>query len=265
MQFKITETKEKKIMKTFQKEELKVKIFETREEMGRVAAADFAAVVKELLEKQEYVRIIFAAAPSQNDFLSAAVADQSIDFSRIDAFHMDEYIGLDKEAPQGFGNFLRDRIFALRNFHSVTYLDGQNKDPEAACKNYTELLNAAPIDIVCMGIGENGHIAFNDPPVADFNDPKTVKVVKLDEICRMQQVHDGCFAAIDDVPTHALSLTVPTLMKPKYRFCMVPAPTKANAVKAMLNDSIDEHCPCTILRRSPGSILYLDADSSALL
>ena len=127
------------------------------------------------------------------------------------------------------------------------------------------MLNEKPIDIVCMGIGENGHIAFNDPPVADFNDPKTVKVVKLDEVCRMQQVHDGCFRSIDEVPTHALSLTVPALMAAKYRFCVVPAPTKANAAKAMLNDAIDEHCPCTILRRTPGSILYLDADSSALL
>ena len=252
-------------MKTFQKEELQVKIFDTRAEMGRVAAADFAAVVKELLQTKDTIRIIFAAAPSQDDFLAAAVADKSIDFSRVDAFHMDEYIGLDKDAPQGFGNFLRDRIFAKREFHSVHYLDGQNPDSGAACESYAALLNEKPIDIVCMGIGENGHIAFNDPPVADFNDPKTVKVVKLDEVCRMQQVHDGCFQSIDEVPTHALSLTVPALMAAKYRFCVVPAPTKANAAKAMLNDAIDEHCPCTILRRTPGSILYLDADSSALL
>ena len=252
-------------MKTFQKEELQVKIFDTRAEMGRVAAADFAAVVKELLQTKDTIRIIFAAAPSQDDFLAAAVADKSIDFSRVDAFHMDEYIGLDKDAPQGFGNFLRDRIFAKREFHSVHYLDGQNPDSEAACESYAALLNEKPVDIVCMGIGENGHIAFNDPPVADFNDPKTVKVVKLDEVCRMQQVHDGCFQSIDEVPTHALSLTVPALMAAKYRFCVVPAPTKANAAKAMLNDAIDEHCPCTILRRTPGSILYLDADSSALL
>lgn len=252
-------------MKTFQKEELQVKIFDTRAEMGRVAAADFAAAVKELLQTKDTIRIIFAAAPSQDDFLAAAVADKSIDFSRVDAFHMDEYIGLDKDAPQGFGNFLRDRIFAKRTFHSVHYLDGQNPDSEAACESYAAMLNEKPIDIVCMGIGENGHIAFNDPPVADFNDPKTVKIVKLDEVCRMQQVHDGCFRSIDEVPTHALSLTVPALMAAKYRFCVVPAPTKANAAKAMLNDAIDEHCPCTILRRTPGSILYLDADSSALL
>ncbi|MEG1524426.1 MAG: glucosamine-6-phosphate deaminase [Clostridia bacterium] len=252
-------------MKSFQKENLQVKIFDTRKEMGQIAAAEFATVVKALLEKKETVRIVFAAAPSQDDFLSAIVADPCIDFSRVDAFHMDEYIGLDADAPQGFGNFLRDRIFSRRKFHSVHYLDGQNSDSEAACNRYAAELNEKPIDIVCMGIGENGHIAFNDPPVADFEDPKTVKVVKLDEVCRMQQVHDGCFSQIEDVPTHAMTLTISTLMAPKYRFCVVPAPTKAKAARAMLNDPIDEHCPCTILRRTPGSFLYMDADSSALL
>lgn len=252
-------------MKTMQKEELSVRIYETRGEMGRAAAADFAAAVKELLAEKETIRVIFAAAPSQNDLLAAAVADTSIDFSRIDAFHMDEYIGLEKEAPQGFGNFLRDRIFGLREFRSVHYLDGQNAEPKAACEAYAALLNESPIDIVCMGIGENGHIAFNDPSVADFKDPETVKIVKLEEVCRMQQVHDGCFAALEEVPTHAMTLTVPALMRAKYRFCVVPGPTKAKAVRAMLYDGIDERCPCTILRRTPGSTLYLDADSSALL
>ena len=252
-------------MKCFQKDLLEVKVYESRAEMGREAAAEFAAVLKELLKEKETVRIIFAAAPSQNEFLAAMAEDESIDFSRVDAFHMDEYIGLPEDAPQGFGNFLRRHIFSLREFHSVTYLNGQNPDPEDECRRYTELLEEAPVDIVLMGVGENGHIAFNDPPVADFNDPKAVKIVQLDDICRMQQVHDGCFARIEDVPTHALSLTVPTLCAPKYRFCVVPATTKANAVKHMLQDEIDEHCPCTILRRTPGSFLYLDPDSSALL
>ena len=251
-------------MEMFQKDLLVVKIYDSRAEMGLEAAKEAAAVIRNLQREKEYVRIIFAAAPSQNEFLAGLAADQSIDFSRIDAFHMDEYIGLPKEAPQGFGNFLKAHIFDLREFHSVTYLNGQNPDPEEECERYTELLQEKPIDIVLMGVGENGHIAFNDPPVADFNDPKAVKIVKLDEICRMQQVHDGCFKTIDDVPTHALSLTVPTLCTPPYRFCVVPAATKANAVKHMLEDEIDEHCPCTVLRRTPGSFLYLDPDSSAL-
>ena len=252
-------------MKTFQKDLLTVKIFATRAEMGRDAGADFAAAVKKLLSEKDRIRVIFAAAPSQNDFLEAIVADASIDFSRIDAFHMDEYVGLDRHAPQAFGQFLRDRIFDRRQFHSVSFIDGENPDTDATAKAYTELLNAAPIDIVCMGIGENGHIAFNDPAFARFDDDKDVKVVELDDTCRMQQVHDGCFDTFDAVPKYALTLTVPRLMRAAYHFCMVPAPTKAAAAKRMLTGDISEECPCTILRRQPNAILYLDGDSSALL
>lgn len=252
-------------MKKFQKDDLIVKVFNSRSEMGIAAAEDFAARVKEILKEQDTVRVIFAAAPSQNEFLAAIAADPTIDFSRIEAFHMDEYIGLPGNAPQSFGTFLSKHIFSLRNFKSVRYIDGQNPDAEAACREYAALLTEKPVDIVCMGIGENGHIAFNDPPVADFNDPKTVKVVELDEICRQQQVNDGCFPEIGVVPTHAITLTVPALVSPQYRFCVVPAPTKAAAVKRMINDPISERCPCTILRKTPNSILYLDPDSSSLL
>ncbi|MEG1524352.1 MAG: 6-phosphogluconolactonase [Clostridia bacterium] len=252
-------------MKEFVKDELLVKPFESSKAMGSAAATDFAAAVKSLLKTKERIRIIFAAAPSQNDVLAAIVADQSIDFSRIDGFHMDEYIGLSANAPQGFGNFLHRSIFSLRDFHAVYYLDGQNPDSEAACESYAKLLGEAPIDIVCMGVGENGHIAFDDPSVADFNDSKDVKIVKLDEICRNQQVHDGCFKKLQDVPTHAMTLTVPMLMRAKYHFCVVPAKTKANAVRIMLTGEIGEYCPCTILRKAPGAILYLDKESSALL
>lgn len=251
-------------MKTWQKDSLEVRVFDTRKEMGEAAAADFAAAVAQLLTKQERVRVIFAAAPSQNDFLSAAVARKDIDFSAIDGFHMDEYIGLRADAPQGFGNFLKDRIFSLREFRSVSYLNGQGNSAQA-CKDYAAKLNEAPIDIVCMGIGENGHIAFNDPAVARFDDPEDVKVVDLDDVCRMQQVHDGCFASLDEVPKQAMTLTVPLLMKAKYHFCMVPAATKAQAVKRLLTGDIDESCPCTIMRQTPGCILYLDQDSSSLL
>ncbi|MBE5740810.1 MAG: glucosamine-6-phosphate deaminase, partial [Clostridiales bacterium] len=138
-------------------------------------------------------------------------------------------------------------------------------DPEGEAERYGKLLRENPTDIVVMGIGENGHIAFNDPPVADFKDPKTVKPVKLDEICRQQQVNDGCFVRIEDVPTHAMTLTVPTLVSAPYLFCIVPAPTKAKAVYETLNGTIDEHCPASILRLQKNAILYLDDKSSALL
>ena len=253
------------MIREFTKDKLKVKIFATRPEMGAYAAEEAKAAIKEALSKKAEIRMIFAAAPSQNEFLASLTSDKTIDFTRIHAFHMDEYIGLDKDAPQGFGNFLDRAIFSKAPFKSVTYLNGQCADPEEECKRYSALLNAAPIDIVCMGIGENGHIAFNDPPVADFNDPFSVKVVKLDEICRMQQVNDGCFDSIDKVPTHALSLTVPRLINAEKLFCIVPAPTKAKAVKATLEGEITTACPASILRRHDCATLYLDADSASLL
>ena len=252
-------------MKNFKVDKLEVKSFDTRREMGEVAAFDIKSKFCELLREKESINVIFAAAPSQNDVLKSLVEDKDIEWNRINAFHMDEYIGLDKSAPQGFGNFLRDHIFGLVPFKSVNYIDCSAKDPELEAARYSKILEENPTDVVIMGIGENGHIAFNDPPVADFNDKALVKPVKLDEICRNQQVNDGCFAKIDDVPTHALTLTVPALVKAPYLFCIVPAPTKAWAVKETLTGSIDEHCPASILRTQDNAKLYLDKDSSALI
>ncbi|HBE14504.1 MAG TPA: glucosamine-6-phosphate deaminase, partial [Clostridiales bacterium] len=187
--------------------------------------------------------------------------DPEIDFTRINAFHMDEYVGLPADAPQGFGNFLKERIFSKAPFKSVHYLNGMASDIQAECTRYSQLLADNPIDIICMGIGENGHIAFNDPHVAFFDDPYAVKVVELDEVCRQQQVNDGCFKTIQDVPTHAMTLTIPTLFSGDFLFCMVPAPTKANAVKATVLGEVEEKCPASILRRHGNAILYVDSDS----
>ena len=252
-------------MKQLKVDKLNVKIFDTRREMGAVAASEIKAKFAELLAKKETINVIFAAAPSQNDVLKSLVEDKDIEWNRINAYHMDEYIGLDKSAPQGFGNFLRQHIFDLVPFKSVNCIDCSAKDPDAEAKRYAKLLADNPTDVVILGIGENGHIAFNDPPVADFNDKVLVKPVKLDEICRNQQVNDGCFAKIEDVPTHALSLTVPALVKAPYLFCIVPAPTKAWAVKETLTGTIDEHCPASILRLQDNANLYLDLDSASLL
>ena len=252
-------------MKIMQVDKLRVEIYENRTLMGEAAARDIKAKIAELLSEKAEINMIFAAAPSQNDVLKALVEDKSIEWNRVNAYHMDEYIGLDKDAPQGFGNFLKAHIFGLVPFKSVNYIDITATDPEAEAARYGALLDANPTDIVVMGIGENGHIAFNDPPVADFKDAKTVKPVQLDEVCRQQQVNDGCFASIDKVPTHAMTLTVPTLVRAPYLFCIVPAPTKANAVYETLNGSIDEHCPASILRLQDNAVLYLDNESSRLL
>jgi len=252
-------------MKAFKKDKLDVKIYDTRAEMGAGAAADIHAKMLELLAEKDEINMIFAAAPSQNETLAALLTYKDIDWTRVNAFHMDEYIGLPADAPQRFGNYLRDHIFAHAPFKSVNYIDCSSTK-EAECARYTELLKKYPTDIVCMGIGENAHIAFNDPGVADFNDPATIKAVPLDDVCRQQQVNDGCFAKFDDVPTHALTLTVPTLFRGGALFCSVPAPTKANAVKEMLTtDKIDEHCPAAILRLHDCATLYCDADSASLL
>ena len=252
-------------MKNYKVDNLQVEIYENRTLMGEAAARDIAKCFAELLATKAQINVIFAAAPSQNDVLKALVEDKSIQWNRINAYHMDEYIGLDKSAPQGFGNFLKEHIFGLVPFASVNYIDISASDPDKEALRYGQILKQNPPDIVVMGIGENGHIAFNDPPVADFADSRIVKAVKLDEVCRQQQVNDGCFATLSDVPKYALTLTVPTLVSASHLFCIVPAPTKAKAVKETLTGSIDEHCPASILRRHQSAKLYLDDKSSVLL
>lgn len=219
--------------KTISINQFRVKIYDTRAEMGFCAADEAAAAIRGVLAQKEECNMIFAAAPSQNEMLAALAAQPGIEWNRVNAFHMDEYIGLAPDAPQGFANFLRAAIFTKVPFRSVNCLDGTaaSRDPAAECARYSQLLRRFPVDITCMGIGENGHIAFNDPPVADFDDPALVKPVALDEICRNQQVHDGCFATLDDVPTHALTLTVPALMHAAQVFCVVPAATKARRAR----------------------------------
>lgn len=250
---------------TFRKGMLEVRIFSDREDMSKEAARNVSNTIQKLLENRIEINMIFAAAPSQSNFLKELINDKLIQWEKINAFHMDEYIGLEQEAPQGFGNFLKDHIFSRVPFKSVHYINGRAEDPSAECERYAGLLTQYPVDIVCLGIGENGHIAFNDPPVADFNDPKQVKVVELDLACRQQQVNENLFDRIDLVPTHAITVTIPALLKAKCMFCMVPAENKAEAVYHTLNDDISEECPATILRTKEGAILYLDNDSASLL
>ena len=251
------------MLKQFEIEKLKVCVFETREEMGKAAGADIAAEMRRLLAEKEEINMIFAAAPSQNDTLKALADEKDIDWTRVNAYHMDEYIGLPEGAPQSFGYYLREHIFGLKPFKSVNYIYGFAKDIDAECARYTDLLTKNHIDIVCLGIGENGHIAFNDPWVADFNDPLKIKKVPLDEVCRTQQVHDGCFHTLADVPEYALSLTIPALTSAGAMFCSVPAATKREAVKRTVTEAIDKECPATIMRRHAHAVMYCDRDSGA--
>ena len=243
---------------------MKTKVFRTRAEMGAAAASEVSGRIGQLLATQDTVNMIFAAAPSQNEFLAALLLSP-VDWSRVRGFHMDEYIGLRPDATQGFGNFLRGRLFDKAPFLSVDYIDGNAADLGGECARYSRLLQRYPTDIVCMGIGENGHIAFNDPPVADFADPFLVKVVELDGACRRQQVNDGCFASLREVPTHAITLTVPALMAGRYVYCMVPGKLKAEAVYNTVSQEIAEAYPSTTLRRHAEAELFLDADSAVKL
>jgi glucosamine-6-phosphate deaminase len=242
--------------------QLKVALFEDRESLGAGAAARAAEAIRRLRQTQPLVRMIFAAAPSQNEFLDALIREPGIDWQQVHAFHMDEYVGLEEEAPQRFGNFLGTRLFRKLPFGAVHYIDGNAADPEAECRRYATLLREQPVDITCMGIGENCHIAFNDPHVADFADPELVKLVELDHTSRQQQVHDGCFATLDQVPKLAITLTIPALVAPPAVFCMVPAAHKAKAVRHTLMEEISEEYPSTILRRHPKAELFVDRDSA---
>lgn len=240
---------------------LHVKIYDTAAHMGTAAALWYLDKVKKKLEKQEYIRAVFAAAHSQDDFYAGLLRDNSVDFSKMDAFHMDEYIGLPDDAPQRFGNFLMRMIFSKKPFRTINLM----KSEASECTRYSVLLKAAPIDIVSLGIGENGHIAFNDPSEADFNDPETVKVTTLDNICRQQQVNDGEFTSLDQVPKQALTMTIPALMACETVVGIVPNFRKAEAVKKALTGPISESCPASILKTHEDAALFLDKDAAKLL
>lgn len=245
----------------FKKDKLDILIFDDRQSLGEAAAAMVSDKIRDLLSQKDDVNIIFAAAPSQNEFLQALVSDTTIDWQKINAFHMDEYLELPGGSPALFGSFLEAEIFAQAPFRSVNYINAGASDIREECRRYAGLLTVNPPDIVCMGIGENTHIAFNDPHKADFNDPESIKMVTLDQICRQQQVNDGCFGALSEVPTHALTLTIPTLMKAPFIYCMVPGKTKASAVWHTLTAPVTEDYPSTILRTHNSATLFLDEDS----
>lgn len=249
------------ILKDFYCDKLRIRVFDSRKAMGDCAGQEAAACIRQLLREKEVVNVMFAAAPSQNETLAYLAADPDIEWSRVNAFHMDEYIGLDPAHPAGFRNFLKWAIFDRKPFRTIHLLNGNAADPQQEAARYEALLRENPLDVCILGVGENGHIAFNDPPVADFNDPRLVKIVQLEQRCRMQQVNDGCFASVDQVPTHALSVTIPGMCAAAHMFCSVPSATKAEAVGRIVHEEISTRCPASILRRQPDARLYTDADA----
>jgi glucosamine-6-phosphate deaminase len=245
--------------------QLNVKTYQSRASLGKAAVIECAAKIKEIISQKGEVNIIFGAAPSQDEFINGLVTNSEIEWVKINAFHMDEYIGLSPESPQRLGYYLKARLFDQVNLKSVNYIDGAATDIEAECLRYTQLLEKYPADIVCAGIGENGHLAFNDPHIALFNDKKLVKVMELDQHSRIQQINDGNFQRIEDVPTKAITLTIPALLRGTHIFCMAPGIRKAEAVQRTITGEIGESCPATILKTHSSAILYTDFDSLSLV
>lgn len=245
-------------------DKMKVTVFESNEALGHAAAGDFAEIIKREVAEQGEAAAILATGNSQLSFVHALRERQDIPWDKVYVLHMDEYVGMSILHPASFRRFLKEKI--TDPFHPlITYgIEGDTTDIEGELARYTELL-ARHKPVVCvMGIGENGHLAFNDPP-ADFNTDKAIHVVTLDEVCRQQQVGEGHFASFDDVPTQAMSLTVPALLKPPHVMVLVPESRKATAVQAALEGPVSEDCPASILKTQAHVHVYLDPDSSAKL
>ncbi len=253
------------LIQAFAVEKLQVKVFSNRREMGNAAGQSVAEKMREILKVRKALSIVFASAPSQSEFLEELSQSPGIDWNRVTVFHLDEYVGLSNEAPESFGYFLREKLFEKVHPGNVYYLNGMTGDLKAECKRYAGLLEDHPLDIACIGIGENGHLAFNDPPFADFQDPLIVKIVEIGLISRQQQVHDGCFKNLQEVPQRAITLTISAILSAKFIYCMVPAHSKAEAVRRTLQEPISTDCPATILRNHENAILFLDRDSAKLV
>ncbi len=244
-------------LKSFKKELLNVQLFRTSKEMGQAAAGFVKDQLNEAIRKKGEANLILATGASQFTFLEA-LKKEAIDWSKVTVFHLDEYLGISDQHSASFRKYLRDRILNIVKPGKVYLINGDAKDLEGMLAEYSGLLESHPVDVACIGIGENGHIAFNDPAVADFNDPKLIKVVDLDETCRKQQLGEGWFPTLDDVPKQAVSLTITAIMKCKTICCAVPDERKAVAIEKTLNAEISTACPATILRRHPHTVLFMD-------
>ncbi len=252
-------------LRTTQYDQLPVSIYATNEALGAAAAAEAAEVIRAAVAARGIANVILATGNSQLTFLAALRETPDVPWQAVNVFHMDEYINLPAGHPASFPAFLRRHILDAVKPKSFFPVPGEAADLDAACREYEALLRAHPADLCAMGIGENGHIAFNDPPYADFDDPVWVKPVVLDERSRRQQVGEGHFRSLDEAPTHALTLTIPALLSAKRVLCIVPEARKAEAVARSLLGPITEDCPGSILRRTPHARLFLDSESAAML
>jgi glucosamine-6-phosphate deaminase len=244
---------------------IKLEIHASREAAGAAAAHSAAEELRRLSRIRTEIAVIFATGASQLATLEALTSIPNLPWDRVEGFHMDEYIGLDSSHPASFRRYMRENLIARVPLRQFFEIDGDVGDVDSTVREYTSELDRAAPRLCLLGIGENGHLAFNDPAEADFNDPLTMKVVTLDDACRRQQVAEGWFSGVGDVPTRALTLTIPALFRVSRLIASVPGPRKAQIVRRTLEEPISTACPSTILRTHPDVTIFLDLDSAAEL
>jgi glucosamine-6-phosphate deaminase len=254
-----------KPIKTFQVDELPVRVYAAQEDLARDAACEVQAHLQQCIAERGEASAILATGNSQIRFLDELIRLGGVDWSKLTLFHMDEYLGIDSNHKASFSRYMRERVESRVKPKVFHYLNGNADQPLDECARYADLLQAGEIDLCCMGVGENGHIAFNDPHVAEFDDPWSVKLVSLDLKCRQQQVDEGHFPNVDDMPRFAYTLTIPTLCAVRKIVCISPEKRKAQAIHNALKETVSTNCPASYLRTQKQAVLLLDQDSAALL
>jgi glucosamine-6-phosphate deaminase len=244
---------------------LRVVALPSREAVGAEAADYVAGRLRDLMTSQARVRVAFGAAASQTEFLDSLARADALDWSRIDAFQLDDYVGLPRGDSRTFASWLDRHIFSRVHPGRVEILDGSVADPAIECRRYGALIADGGLDLALVGVGENGHVAFNEPLVADVDDPEIVKLVELDEMSRLQQVRDGEFRIITAVPQRALSLTMSAILGSRAVSAVVPGEFKAAALTSLLDGPISPECPGSALRRHPDAVLFADAAALSLV
>lgn len=246
-------------------DDLTVQIYNSEAEMAQDVAEIAHQYLQYVLKEKDAATVLLATGNSQIKFLDALIALGGVDWSRITLFHLDEYMGISADHSASFRRYLRERVEQRVQPKKFHYIEGDAMQPLVECDRYTKLLQAQPIDLCCLGVGENGHLAFNDPAVADFNDPYILKLVKLDAVNRQQQVNTGYFPNLENVPQYAFTVTIPMICSAKKILCLAPTQRKAKIVKQMLQADITTDCPASFLRKQAQATLFLDVDSASLL
>ena len=243
---------------------MKVKVFDSKRELGAAAARDAAEIIRAAIDERGEARVVAATGASQFQFLDALAGEAGIEWGKVTFFHLDEYVGLPESHPASFRKYLKERLDGRVLPGAFHFIDGEAPDPRAECRRLGELISRREVDAAFVGIGENGHLAFNDPP-ADFETEEPYLVVELDEACRRQQVGEGWFNSLDEVPGRAISMSVRQILKARHVICVAPDARKAPAVKDCLESGVSPHHPASALQRHEGATVYLDRESASLL